>query len=129
MLEKIFGSGGTWGPFVLRLSLGAFSVIHGVQKLFGIFEGEGIDNFITLISGMGLKPATLWAIVIAIIQFLGGIFLILGIKTRAAALLIGIVTGIMLIGGLLLQLEYSVLIIAVAFSLLLTGGGRVSLKD
>lgn len=129
MLKKLFGAGGVWGPFVLRLSLGAFSIIHGAQKLFGAFDGEGLDNFIILITGMGLKPATLWAIAIAIIQFLGGIFLIFGIMTRASALLIGIVTAVMLIGRLLLQLEYSVLIMAVALSLLLTGGGRASLKD
>jgi len=129
MLEKIFGTGGAWGPFILRLVLGAFSVIHGAQKLFGAFDGAGLDNFIKLVDGMGLKPPTAWAIVFAIIQFLGGIFLIFGILTRASALLIGIVTAVMLLGGLLMQIEYPVLLLAVSLSLLLTGGGRAALKD
>lgn len=129
MLEKIFGSGGNWGPFVLRLALGAISIIHGAQKLFGAFDGAGLDNFIALIAGMGLKPPTIWAVAIAVIQFLGGIFLIFGILTRAAALLIGVATVVMILGGLLLHLESPVLVIAIALSLLLTGGGKAALKN
>ena len=129
MLKKIFGSCGAWGPFILRLTLGTLSVVHGAQKLFGAFDGWGLDQFIKLVAGMGLKPPGLWAIGIAIIQFLGGIFLIFGILTRGAALLIGIVTVVMLAGGLLFPIEYPLVLIAISFSLLLPGGGRVALKD
>ena len=130
MLEKIFGTGGAWGPFILRLALGAFSVIHGAQKLFGAFDGPGLQNFSGMVAGMGLKPPDLWAIAISITQFLGGIFLIFGILTRAAALLIGIIMVVMIMGGLMLvEIEYQLVLIATCVSLLLTGGGRAALKD
>ncbi len=130
MLEKIFGSGGAWGPFILRLGLGAFSIKHGAQKLFGAFDGPGLNEFSKMVAGMGLKPSDIWAIVFAIIEFLGGIFLVFGILTRASALLIGIVLVIMIAGGLMLvEIEYQVVLVAVAVALLVTGGGRAALKE
>lgn len=130
MMDKIFGSSHAWSPFVLRLSLGAFSIIHGTQKLFGAFGGPGLQNFSGWCAGMGLKPPELWAIVIAIIQFLAGIFLVFGIMTRLAALLIGIVFVILITGGLMMvPIEYQIVLLAVCLSLILTGGGRVALKD
>ncbi|MFH1038249.1 MAG: DoxX family protein [PVC group bacterium] len=131
MLEKIFGSSGEWGPFILRLGLGAFSIKHGAQKLFGAFDGPGLQGFSKMVAGMGLKPSDIWAIVIAIIQFLGGIFLIFGILTRASALLICVVMAVMIAGGLMRggEIEYQAVLVAAALSLLVTGGGRAALKE
>jgi putative oxidoreductase len=130
MLEKIFGSNNAWGPFVLRLALGAFSIIHGTQKLFGAFDGAGLQNFSKTCAGMGLKPPNIWAIAIAIIQFVGGIFLVLGIMTRLSALLIGIIIVVLVTGGvILIDIEYQIILIATCVSLLFTGGGRAAIRD
>jgi len=130
MLEKIFGSSNAWGPFILRLALGALSIIQGTQKLFGAFDGPGLQNFSGICAGMGLKPPDIWAIAIAIIQFLGGIFLVFGIMTRLAALLIGIIIVVMIAGGVILvDIEYQIVLIASCLSLLFTGGGRAALRD
>jgi len=130
MLEKIFGSGGAWGPFILRLGLGAFSIIHGTQKLFGAFGGTGLTEFSHVCRSIGLKPPDIWAITIAIIQFLAGIFLIFGIMTRVAALLSGIIIVVMIAGGVIMvDIEYQIILIAASLSLLFTGGGRAALRD
>ena len=130
MLDKIFGSSNAWGPFILRLALGAFSIINGTQKLFGAFDGPGLDNFSKICAGMGLKPPDIWAITIAIIQFLAGIFLVFGIMTRVAALLVGIIIVVLIAGGVILvDIEYQIVLIAAAISLLLSGGGRAALRD
>lgn len=130
MLEKIFGSGGAWGPFILRMGVGAFSIIHGTQKLFGAFDGPGLQKFSGICSAMGLKPPDIWAITIAIIQFLAGIFLVFGIMTRVASLLVGIIIAVMIAGGVILvDIEYQIVLIASCLSLLFTGGGRAALRD
>jgi len=130
MLEKIFGSGGAWGPFILRMGVGAFSIIHGTQKLFGTFGGSGLQEFSGVCSAIGLKPPDVWAITIAIIQFLGGIFLVFGIMTRLAVLLVGIIIVVMIAGGVILvDIEYQIVLIASCLSLLFTGGGRAALRD
>lgn len=130
MLEKIFGSGGAWGPFILRLGVGAFSIIHGTQKLFGAFDGQGLQKFSGICGAMGLKPPDIWAILIAIIQFLAGIFLVFGIMTRVASLLVGIIIVVMIAGGVILvDIEYQIVLIAACLSLLFTGGGRAALRD
>ena len=130
MLEKIFGSNNAWGPFILRLALGAFSIIHGTQKLFGAFDGPGLQNFSEICARMGLKPPGIWAITIAVIQFIGGICLVLGIMTRLAALLIGVIMVLLISGGvILIDIEYQIILIATCVSLLFTGGGRAAIRD
>ncbi|HDL64642.1 MAG TPA: DoxX family protein [Proteobacteria bacterium] len=130
MLDKIFGSNNAWGPFILRMALGAFSIIHGTQKLFGAFDGSGLQSFSGMCAGMGLKPPDIWAIAIAIIQFLGGIFLVFGIITRLSALVIGIIIVVMIAGGvILIDIEYQIVLVAACISLIFTGGGRAALRD
>ena len=63
---------------VVRLTLGAIMVVHGSQKVFG-----GLHNFTHMVAGMGI-PAWL-GYVAAFTEFLGGILVLAGLFTRAAA--------------------------------------------
>ena len=63
--------------FIFRVLVGLFFLMHGGQKLFGWFGGLG-GNPAELISLMGLA---------GIIEFLGGLAILLGIFTRLAALI------------------------------------------
>lgn len=63
--------------FVFRVLVGLFFLQHGGQKLFGWFGGLG-GNPVELISLMGLA---------GIIEFFGGLAILLGIFTRLAALI------------------------------------------
>ena len=133
MLNKIFGNASSWGPLFLRLAVGAVFIAHGAQKLFGAFGGPGLKGFAGMMGHMGLKPAMAWAILVAVVEFAGGIFLVLGIMTRLSALLIGIVMVVAIVGVHLndgfFGFEFPLVLLGACISLLLTGGGRAAIKE
>ncbi len=125
----------SWAIFILRLCLGVIFVAHGLQKVFGLFGGPGIEGFSKMITGIGANPALFWAWAVAIVELLGGIFLILGVLPRLSAAAIGVVMivaiitihgakGFFMSGG---GFEYQLLILAACLSLALTGAGKFSL--
>lgn len=64
--------------FVFRVLVGLLFFQHGLQKLFGMFGGVGGDGAaVPLISLFGLA---------GLIEFFGGLAIILGLFTRLAAL-------------------------------------------
>ena len=131
------------GLLILRLMVGAIFVAHGLQKLFGWWDGPGIDGFATFLkSGSESDPslgfsadwATPLAWVTGLTETIGGVLLIIGILTPVAgAGLLGVMIGAILYrsaltGGLSffaasggLELEY--LLAAAAAALILTGPG------
>ncbi|MFH1354824.1 MAG: DoxX family protein [Candidatus Omnitrophota bacterium] len=119
---------------VLRVSLGAIFAGHGLQKCFGLFGGSGINGFSKMLSGMGFTPALFWAYLAAYLELIGGLFLILGILVRTsasllliliavAALKVHIAKGFFLSAG---GFEYTLIIAAVCFALIITGAGKYS---
>ena len=134
MLNQFFSRFSGWGPFFLRLGAGVIMIAHGAQKLFGIWGGPGLKGFSGYLgSQLGVKPALAWAVLVALVEFVGGILLVLGIMTRLAALLIGIVMLVAIVGvhwgGGFFSFEFPLMILAACICLLLTGGGRASLKE
>jgi len=71
-----------FSPYVLallRVSAGYMFLLHGMQKLFGLFGGLAGDGMpVEIFSMMGIG---------GIIETLGGLLLILGLFTRPAAFL------------------------------------------
>ncbi len=52
---------------------------HGAQKLFGWFEGPGLQTWTTVVDErMGMRPATLWAPLGGLGEFGGGLLTALG---------------------------------------------------
>lgn len=123
-----------WAPLLIRLVLGAAFVVHGYPKLF---NKAGREGFAGWLQSMGFKPGKFWALVVGVVEFYGGIALILGVYTQLAAILIAInmlvamwkvkwgKVGFTAQGGWEIDLVYLV----IAVSLLLTGAGVWSLDN
>lgn len=116
-----------WGPIALRFALGTVFMAHGWAKLSGpVGTSEGFN-----IERWGWAYPVLWAWLVALVEFFGGLLVIVGLFTRIAAALIACV---MLVAILKLKLsrgfvggfEFEFALLMMALSLVLTGGGRVS---
>src|SRR5438105_2161032 len=67
------------GLLVLRVGLGLTVSAHGAQKLFGWYGGSRIAGFSAHLDRMGLIPATFWAWIAALSEFVGGLLVALGL--------------------------------------------------
>jgi putative oxidoreductase len=115
---------------VLRVVAGIIFAAHGAQKLF-VF---GLDGVTAGFAGMGIPLASVVAPGVALLEFAGGIALVLGLFTRLAALGLAVnMAGAILIvhvaAGLFLPngVEFALSLFAVSTALVLTGAGRFSL--
>lgn len=88
MLESLFGGLALWGPVFLRLGAGITFIVHGYPKLFG--DTPGPKKFAQYLHGLGFQPPLFWAYLVGIVEFFGGIGLIIGFLTRLVALLLTI---------------------------------------
>ena len=122
---------------VVRATLALIFIYHGSRRLFGWFDGPGIDGSATFFAETaGLSPGTFFAVVSGLIEFGGGIAIALGFLTRLAGaaifgdMMMAIITvewaqGINSTGGnegWELNLALGVLALVVAFF----GAGRFS---
>lgn len=76
----------TTGLLVLRVVLGLVLAAHGAQKLFGWFGGLGLADFGVMLERLGVRPGWSWAIVSGVVEFVGGLFVVIGFLTPIAAL-------------------------------------------
>ena len=121
------------GLLVLRLVLGALFIAHGLQRLFGWFQGDGIDGTIRLLESFGFHDHTsVLAWLTGVTELTGGTLVLLGLFTPAgAAAILGLMTSAIWVrfnghdfaGRVELESMYA----AAAFALLFIGPGRVSL--
>ncbi len=117
-----------WALLVLRVVLGAILVVHGRPKLKNLKETAGSFE------KMGLKLGSLWGAVVAIVEFAGGIFLILGFLTQIVSLLVFIELLVILAAvkrhakfkG---EVEFDLLILAGLLVLITMGGGALTLDQ
>lgn len=120
---------------VLRLTLGVIMIPHGMQKLFGAFGGSGLEGTANFFAKIGLTPGNFWARVAALVEFGGGLFLLVGFLTRLAALLVAVemATAILKVhvpkffvsqGGM--EFPMAVAVVAIAVALVLPGAGPLS---
>jgi putative oxidoreductase len=135
LINRIINPGTHWSGLALRLPLGALFVAHGAQKLFGWFGGYGLEGTGQWMASIGLEPGVLMAALAGGAEFLGGLALILGLLTRPAALVLAVtmlvaIFSVHIGNGLFMSnngYEFGLALLAGTVSLLLSGGGRVSL--
>lgn len=76
-----------WGALPLRLILGVGFIYHGVPKLF---SAEGRAGFAGMLQGIGVPASGLMAWVVGLVEFLGGLALIVGAFVLIAAILLAL---------------------------------------
>ena len=123
------------GRLLLRLVVGGLFVGHGTQKLFGWFDGPGLDTTAQGFEQLGLRPGRPNAIAAGAAEAGGGALLAVGLETPFAA---SVLTATMLTaihrvhakngpwttnGGY----EYNLVLIAAALALAEVGPGALSL--
>lgn len=71
-----------WGLLVLRIAVGAVFIYHGWAKF------QGMEATTGMMTGIGLPVPMFWAWLVALVEFVGGIAIILGLFTRAVTALL-----------------------------------------
>ncbi|MGQ0639910.1 MAG: DoxX family protein [Gemmatimonadaceae bacterium] len=115
---------------LLRLVVGSVFVAHGAQKLFGL----GLPAITGGLEQMGVPYAHVAAPLVAILEFFGGIALVLGLLTRVVALglTINMVTALVLVhlpNGFFLPngIEFVLTLAAASVALMFAGAGAYSI--
>lgn len=126
---------GNLAALLLRVVLGGLLAGHGAQKLFGSFNGPGLEGTSGFMEMLGLKPGRPWAVLAGLSEFGGGVLTLLGLFHPAGPL--GVIGAMSMAttkahagkpiwvteGGA----ELPVTNIAAATALILGGPGRYSL--
>jgi len=76
---------------LLRVIAGGFLVPHGMWKLFGVTGDQAA--MVQFFASIGLQPAMPLTIAVGLVEFIGGILIVIGLATRPAALAATITTG------------------------------------
>jgi putative oxidoreductase len=125
------GKSQSLGIAVLRIVVGIVFLAHGYQKVFKF----GFHGVAGMLGHMGIPAPAVAAVVLMIVEFVGGILLVTGLATRlpAALLAIDMLVAILAVharngffnpGGV----EFPLTVLAGCICLALSGGGAASLK-
>jgi len=140
MFQKLISTDNNYASLALRLILGIVLFPHGAQKMLGWFGGYGFSGTMDFFTGTAGLPWIIGMLVI-IIEFFGALLFIAGFGVRLAAFAViadmaGIIFKSHIHNGFFMNwfgnqpgegYEYHLLAIAIAFALLLNGGGKFSL--
>lgn len=120
------------GLTIIRIVVGIVFIAHGAQKLF-VF---GIGGVTTGFAQMHIPLPMIAAPVVAIVEFVGGIALVVGFFTRIAAILLAIdmVGAILFVHGrngffLPMGFEYPLSLLAACVALAVAGAGAYSVEN
>ena len=139
MIKKLVQTTDEFKLFLLRVVVGFVVMMHGFQKLFGLFGGHGAEATMEAFNQWFGFPYFLTFLVI-MSDFFGALFLILGFFTRFMAATIGVV----MIGAIAFVhgrwgfymnwyaeqrgegFEFHILILVIVIVLAIYGGGKWS---
>jgi putative oxidoreductase len=139
-MKKLFKTNrDNWAPLIARLALALVVFPHGAQKLFGWFGGNGFSGTMGYLTTQGGLPYVI-ALLVILIESIAALMVLFGLATRVAALgIFGLFTIIALqfhsSYGFFMNwqgtqqgegLEYFIILIGLALTLIITGGGKAS---
>ena len=119
---------------LVRIATGAFLMPHGAQKLFG-FAGGSIEATAAGFGRMGLQPALPLAYLAGMVEFFGGLLIVLGVFTRPAAMACAILLAVAAVAAHLPNgwfwpnrgMEYPVLWMLLCVAVVMRGSGPLSI--
>jgi len=123
-----------FGLMLLRVTIGLTMSAHGAQKLFGWFNGPGIEGTARGMEALGFHPGKRHATMAGLTEFAGGLILALGFVTPLGAAL---VASVMLVAALSAHVkqgffitsggyEYNLVLGVAAITLAFAGPGAFS---
>ena len=120
------------GIAILRVLTGVVFTAHGYQKLF-VYGMAGVQGAFTK---MGAPMPTITGPLVALLEFCGGIALIIGLLTRLVALglaidMLGAILIVHLAGGFFLPAgyEFALMLFASSLTLVFSGPGAASVDS
>lgn len=139
MMRIFFGTQNDTAGLLMRLTLGLVMLPHGLQKIFGLFGGAGLQATMNAFTTKLGLPGPV-AVLIILAESAGALGLIVGFCTRLCALGIAMVMGGAIFfvhgqHGFFMNwfgkqagegFEYHLLAIGLALALVIHGGGKWS---
>lgn len=139
--QWIRSTDGGWGSLTLRLTLGVVLFPHAAQKLFGWFDGPGLQGEMQYMTTQVGLPALIAATAIAV-ECLGTFFILFGIWTKITSIAVFFLfTGMIVVDhashGFFMNwfgkmpagaegFEYHLLVLGICLTLIIQGGGKYS---
>lgn len=119
-----------WGLLLLRMVVGLVFAVHGAQKFFMF----GIDGTAGFLGSLGVPLPQIAAVVVILVELVGGLALLIGLGTRYVAALLAVnmvvalatvhlPNGFFVDGG---GVEFVLVLLATALFFALNGGGGLA---
>lgn len=137
LLAKLTTSNAGYSALALRIPIGVIFMAHGAQKLFGWFGGYGLEGTGGWMESIGLAPGFIMALLAGSAEFFGGLFILLGLLTRPAAIALSFtmvvaIFSVHFANGLFMSnngYEFGLALLAASVSLALSGSGKLALDN
>lgn len=134
LIKKVLGTNEGYGDLAVRIPFGIIFMAHGAQKLFAWFGGYGLQGTGQWMASIGLEPGYLMALLAGSAEFFGGLFILLGLLTRPAALVLALTMVVAIVtvhlpNGLFMSnngYEFGLALLAGSVYLLISGAGSLS---
>jgi|TARA_B110001469_G_C9638727_1_gene320760 putative oxidoreductase len=135
LINKITTTATGLDTLPLRVGAGVIFAAHGAQKLFGWFGGYGLEGSGGWMASIGIEPGVLMAALAGGAEFFGGLFLIVGLLVRPAAVVLAItmvvaIAAVHLQNGLFMTnngYEFGLALLVISVGLAIRGAGSISL--
>ncbi len=137
LIKKLAESKAGYETLALRFPIGIIFMAHGAQKLFGWFGGYGLEGTGQWMASIGLGPGVAMAFLAGSAEFFGGLFILLGLLTRPAAVALSFtmlvaIFSVHFANGLFMAnngYEFGLALLAASVALAISGAGKLSLDS
>ena len=137
LIKNITRSTAGFSTLALRVPVGIIFIAHGAQKLFGWFGGYGLEGTGQWMASIGIEPGVLMAFMAGSAELFGGLFILLGLLTRPAAVVLAFtmviaIASVHISNGLFMAnngYEFALALLAITVSLAISGSGRVGIDN